>query len=146
MEEVKRLLTKHRLWEIFLVKHLGYQWHEVHEEADALEHATSDKLKDRLNIFLGNPVHCPHGSEVYENHIEKDDLRHISQLQEGESAIIHKVSDDRALLEYLASKELRIGQKIQVRKIDDFDESMLLESEGKEIWIAQKAVEKIMVI
>ena len=49
MVEVKEILTKHRLWEIFLVRYLNYSWYEVHEEADALEHATSDRLKDRLN-------------------------------------------------------------------------------------------------
>src|SRR6185503_18156581 len=47
-----KMTRKHRLWEIFLVRHLGYTWDEVHEEAERLEHATSDELEGRLNDML----------------------------------------------------------------------------------------------
>ena len=48
-----KMMRRHRLWEIFLVKHLGYGWDEVHEEAERLEHVTSDEMERRLNEMLG---------------------------------------------------------------------------------------------
>ncbi len=57
IEDARKLLTKHRLWEIFLVEYLGYSWQDVHADADKLEHATSVRLKDRLNDFLNHPKH-----------------------------------------------------------------------------------------
>jgi len=99
MVEVKEILTKHRLWEIFLVRYLNYSWYEVHEEADALEHATSDRLKDRLNELLNHPEHCPHGSEIFENHKYKDMLRLLSDLKPGDETSVHRVADDKELLE-----------------------------------------------
>ena len=50
-EEAETLVQKHRLWEVFLVEHLGYSWTEVHDDAEILEHSTSDKLAKRLNQF-----------------------------------------------------------------------------------------------
>ncbi len=61
------IVRKHRLWEVFLVEHLGYSWDDVHDDAEILEHATSEVLADRLNSFLGNPEFCPHGGIIYGN-------------------------------------------------------------------------------
>src|SRR5690554_2511812 len=52
IEVTQRLLKKHRLWEVFLIEKLDYTWDEVHEDADALEHATSNELMERLNKYL----------------------------------------------------------------------------------------------
>ena len=49
------ILRKHRLWETFLVEHLGFNWSEVHEIAEELEHIKSTKLIDKLDVFLAIP-------------------------------------------------------------------------------------------
>lgn len=146
IEEVKKIFTKHRLWEIFLVEQLGYSWNDVHEEADMLEHATSDKLKDRLNEFLNRPEHCPHGSEVFENHKGEDNLVRLDNLVEGDAAYIHKVVDEKKLLEYLEQKNIRLNQKISVKKVDKYDGSLLLETDKGEVIIALIAAKQIMVM
>ena len=60
----KELIRNHRIWEVFLVKTLGFEKSEVHEQAELLEHVSSEELIARLSRFLDTPTHCPHGSEI----------------------------------------------------------------------------------
>lgn len=59
-----RVLRRHRLVELFLVEVLGLDWNEVHEEAEVLEHAISDRLLGRIDEILGHPSHDPHGAPI----------------------------------------------------------------------------------
>jgi len=59
-----RLVRRHRLIETFLVEHLGYSWDEIHDEAEILEHAVSDRFVERLEALLGHPTHDPHGDPI----------------------------------------------------------------------------------
>lgn len=58
------MVRRHRLLETFLVESLGYGWDEVHDEAEILEHAASDRLVDRIDVFLGRPRADPHGDPI----------------------------------------------------------------------------------
>ena len=141
----RALLTKHRLWELFLVEYLGYSWQDVHEDAKALEYVTSNGLKDRLNEFLNKPMHCPHGNEIYENHPETDKLKKLSEVSRGISCRLHKVEDDRDLIEYLEEKKIALGDEFVVKDIDDFDDSILVSSASEDKHIAGKAAVRMMV-
>ena len=59
-----RMLRRHRLIETWLVQHVGYNWDEVHDEAEVLEHAVSDRLLDALDAQLGHPTRDPHGDPI----------------------------------------------------------------------------------
>jgi len=59
-----RMLRRHRLIELFLVRTLNLTWDQVHEEAEHMEHATSDFLIDRIDEFLGHPATDPHGDPI----------------------------------------------------------------------------------
>lgn len=59
-----RMVRRHRLIELFLVKTLRLNWDEVHEEAENMEHAVSDRLIDRLDAFLNHPDTDPHGDPI----------------------------------------------------------------------------------
>ncbi|EJZ69016.1 metal ABC transporter permease [Lachnoanaerobaculum sp. OBRC5-5] len=141
----RTLLTKHRLWELFLVEYLGYSWQDVHEDAKALEYVTSNGLKDRLNEFLKKPMHCPHGNEIYENHPDTDKLKKLSDVSRGISCRLHKVEDDRDLIEYLEEKKIALGDEFVVKDIDDFDDSILVSSATEDKHIAGKAAVRMMV-
>lgn len=141
----RALLTKHRLWELFLVEYLGYSWQDVHEDAKALEYVTSNGLKDRLNEFLNKPIHCPHGNEIYENHPETDKLKKLSEVSKGISCRLHKVEDDRGLIEYLEEKKIALGDEFVVKDIDDFDDSILVSSTSEDKHIAGKVAVRMMV-
>src|SRR3954470_23374413 len=58
------VLRRHRLVELFLVQVMGMSWAEVHDEAEQLEHAVSDRLIDRIDEMLGRPTHDPHGDPI----------------------------------------------------------------------------------
>jgi len=59
-----RIVRRHRLLELFLVKTLGYDEHSVHDEAERLEHHISDEFETRIDALLGFPKKCPHGSPI----------------------------------------------------------------------------------
>lgn len=63
-EVALRMLRRHRLIELFLVKTLNLNWDQVHEEAENMEHAVSDHLVDRMDEFLGRPSADPHGDPI----------------------------------------------------------------------------------
>ncbi|GFH43278.1 hypothetical protein Hs30E_18290 [Lactococcus hodotermopsidis] len=63
-QEARFILKSHRVWETFLVEMAGYQLHEVHAEAENLEHASSRKLIERLHALMKFPTSDPHGSEI----------------------------------------------------------------------------------
>ena len=58
------VLRRHRLVELFLVKTLGMEWHEIHDEAERLEHAISDRVLAKLDALLGYPKVDPHGDSI----------------------------------------------------------------------------------
>ena len=58
------MVRRHRLMETFLVRELGYGWDEVHDEAEVLEHAVSDRMVDRIDAKLGFPRRDPHGDPI----------------------------------------------------------------------------------
>src|SRR5919106_1169984 len=62
------VLRRHRLIELFLVKILGMSWTEVHDEAENLEHAVSDRLIDSIDEMLGRPAVDPHGDPIPDSH------------------------------------------------------------------------------
>jgi DtxR family transcriptional regulator, Mn-dependent transcriptional regulator len=59
-----QIIRKHRLWEVFLVEKLSFNWDEVHEIAEQLEHIDSPTLVKRLDEFLGYPKFDPHGDPI----------------------------------------------------------------------------------
>lgn len=60
----ERLIRTHKIWEVFLVKSLGFSPEEVHAQAEVLEHASSPELIERLVEFLDDLTHCPHGEII----------------------------------------------------------------------------------
>ena len=58
------MLRHHRLLETFLVEALGYNWDQVHEEAERLEHVISERFEERIAEVMGHPTHDPHGDPI----------------------------------------------------------------------------------
>ncbi len=65
----------------FLVEHLDYSWNEVHDDAEVLEHVTSEHLADHLENYLNHPEHCPHGGSIP----KKEEVVHEERRQTLES-------------------------------------------------------------
>jgi len=58
------MIRRHRILELYLTQHLGYDWGGVHVEAERLEHAVSDELIERMASALGHPQYDPHGDPI----------------------------------------------------------------------------------
>lgn len=115
--EAIRTIRRHRILELFLVEVLGYTWDKVHEEAERLEHVVSDHLVDRMASVLGDPEADPHGHPIPSpgGQLPAADLPTLAELDEGESAVLRRVSDeDPEALRYLARLNLVPGVTIQV--------------------------------
>ncbi|HEC21768.1 MAG TPA: metal-dependent transcriptional regulator [Chloroflexi bacterium] len=103
------ILRRHRLWERFLVDHLGIPWEQAHDPACRMEHVASDEIADALAVYLGNPETCPHGNPIPPRDgelIEKAAVP-LSELEVGQSGhVSHIYREETALLEYLAERGL----------------------------------------
>lgn len=121
------VIRKHRLWELFLVSRLGFQWDEVHDLAEQLEHIQSEKLVQQLDLFLGKPKFDPHGDPIPDD--KGNFFFHknypLSEAKEQVTVTIAGVADHRpAFLQYLHKNGLSLGKKIKVKETTDYDKSM----------------------
>src|SRR5919112_2001090 len=136
-KEALRLIRRHRLIETFLLEHLGYDWQEVHDEAERLEHAVSDGFTGRLAELLGHPDHDPHGDPIpsAEGTLEVDDSFRLSQAVAGQRVRISKVRDeDAAILDYLGDRNLVPGRRLRVREVRALDGVVIVEDEDAEVY------------
>lgn len=145
------LIRKHRLWEVFLYEKLGFQWSEVHAEADRLEHASSDLLVERLAKFLEHPKYDPHGGiipnadgTVSENTVP---LHPLGTIDLNARFRIKEVADDRDLLTYLFENNITLNHDYQLIDKDSFDNSVSILDlqENKKLRISGKAINNIQV-
>ena len=107
-----RLLRRHRLIETFLLEHLDYTWDEVHEEAETLEHAVSDRFTNRLDRLLGHPTHDPHGDPIPNADGTLPDTPNtpLSEVEIGESFKVSRlISQTTEVLTYLAGLGIQRG-------------------------------------
>lgn len=141
------LLRGHRLWEVFLMRHLGYSWSEAHEDAELLEHITPQRLTARLDQFLNYPAYCPHGSAIPHSDGQMDSipLQTLNQLSAGETSHIRKVTEERELLDYLQGLGIEIGGAVTVVSIGAYEGPLTLDLNGKQIQISYKAACQIYV-
>jgi DtxR family Mn-dependent transcriptional regulator len=135
-EEALRLVRRHRLIETFLLEHLGYDWQEVHDEAERLEHAVSDEFTERLAELLGHPDHDPHGDPIpsAEGTLEVEESFTLSQAVADQRVRISKVRDeDAAMLDYLGDRNLVPGRRLSVREVRTLDGVVVVEDEEAEV-------------
>lgn len=117
----RQVLRRHRLIETFLVRTLGMDWSEVHDEAERLEHALSDRLLERLDRFLGHPAVDPHGDPIPDAHGRPRDmpLVAIARCKPGAKLRLARVLDQRAeFLRFLDRSGLRIDAVLTVESAE----------------------------
>lgn len=143
-----QLIRKHRIWEVFLAEKLGYDWNEVHKDADLLEHVSSDFLIERLNVFLGEPTFDPHGGVIpnKDGTITEIESTPLIECQAGDQFKIQEVDDQEEFLEYLLYKNVQLGKHYTLVNIEPYDGPLTLEStDGSQTIIGHKAAFKILV-
>jgi DtxR family Mn-dependent transcriptional regulator len=110
------MVRRHRLLETFLVRELGYTWDEVHDEAEVLEHAVSDRLVDAVDERLGFPVRDPHGDPIptRDGRVPTPAAHVLWGLTEGDWRVARISDADPGLLRYLASVGLVLDAYVRV--------------------------------
>ena len=143
------IIRKHRLWEVFLLKHLNFKWDEVHVIAEQLEHIESRELTDRLDDFLGHPKFDPHGDPIPDKQgkmVAIEEASILSELKAGQSGVIIGVKDSSSpFLRYLESRDLVIGTKLKVEEVFDFDDSMTVVTRDNEVSISKEVCNNLVV-
>lgn len=120
-------IRKHRLWEVFLVQKLGFNWDEVHEVAEQMEHIDSPLLVRRLDEFLGFPRLDPHGDPIptEDGAMLRPAHRLVADLLPGEQGPVVAVKNTSvAFLQYLDKAGLKLGSFIEVLDKVEFDNSL----------------------
>ncbi|MFH1679214.1 MAG: metal-dependent transcriptional regulator [Candidatus Eisenbacteria bacterium] len=110
-------IRRHRLIERFLADLLGYEWDEVHEEAERLEHAVSDRLVDRIAGRLGNPAVDPHGDPIpaKDGTVRPRAELSLLDLAPGVPAVVSRVPDgDPPVLRALADAGVVPGARLVI--------------------------------
>ena len=143
-----KVVRKHRLWEVFLVDKLNFQWDEVHDIAEQLEHIKSDELIVRLDKYLGSPDFDPHGDPIPDKHgnIKNTKKRLLAEIENNQRGICVGVKESSAeYLRYLDKKKIGIGSEITVVSKEYFDGSMIIEVGPDQFSISKKIAENLYV-
>lgn len=128
------VVRRHRLMELFLVEVLGLDWSEVHEEAEMLEHAMSDKLIDRIDKLLGYPSVDPHGDPIPDGKGVMREPKAVISLrtcEPGRDYRISRVADqDEEFLRFLERHSLKPGTRVKVEESEPVADAVTLRPQG----------------
>lgn len=142
------ILRRHRLWEMFLVRFLGYSWDKVHEEAERLEHVTSEDLEHRLDKALNYPTVDPHGDPIptREGVIAGGATSSLSECTPGDVVTVSRVSDENSELLLHASRiGLALNSKLTVQEKKTFDGSLLVKIGSRRHFISKEVAQAVFV-
>ncbi len=143
------VLRRHRLIELFLVKVMGMSWAEVHDEAEHLEHAVSDRLIERIDEMLGRPSVDPHGDPIPDSQgtVRQLDYDTLLTCPLHAPVTIKRVSDqDSDFLRFVERHDLKPGETVSVEERDDAADSVTLRGrDEREITIGARAASKVLV-
>lgn len=144
-----QVIRKHRLWEVFLVEKLKFNWDQVHEIAEQLEHIKSPLLIQRLDDFLGHPKFDPHGDPIPdENGLFKEKPQvPLTEVEVGGDGIVIAVKDTNSMfLQHLDRIGIYLGAKTKVTEKVEFDGSMeiLVDAKNK-LFISKEVAENVLV-
>ncbi|MGQ9571571.1 MAG: metal-dependent transcriptional regulator [Dehalococcoidia bacterium] len=142
------LIRRHRLWEAFLVRFLGFSWDEVHEEACRLEHATSDPLEERLASFLRDLDTCPHGHNIPHAAAptRAEPAVPLTKFSGPGPARVVRIQDETAqFLRELTRLDISPGRVLQTEGVRSADGSVRVRLDGRSEQVPAEMAEQIMV-
>jgi len=143
------VLRRHRLIELFLVQVMGMSWTEVHDEAEHLEHAVSERLIARIDEMLGHPAVDPHGDPIPDPHgtLDRREDATLLTCPLGSRVTVSRVTDqDSAFLRFVEQHNLKPGSIIEVEERNEAADSVRLRAvDDREITIGTRAASKVLV-
>ena len=144
-----RILRRHRVIELFLVEALGMDWSEVHEDAERLEHAASERVVQRMDEFLGSPGFDPHGDPIptAEGAVEEPDIEPLANMRDGERGRVARVIDQSpAFPRAVEQLGLLPGTTVRVERRDDHADTLQLRLPRKPVFtVAEDVARRLLV-
>lgn len=143
-----KVIRKHRLIEVFLVRSLGMSWDEVHIEAELLEHAISDKLVERIDQVLGRPRTDPHGDPIPEadGTLVVPEGMWLTEAEAGTRLRLIRVADQESkILRYLESRGLVPGAEFSLVEFEPFDGPLHIRTEDRDTWLSWQIAARLLV-
>jgi DtxR family Mn-dependent transcriptional regulator len=114
------IIRKHRLWETFLFEVFGMGMHEIHREAELLEHLTSDFLAEKISHFLGHPTADPHGDPIPDAAGAYPEIPELILLSNSQPNRLYEISrlsgTDKSFFDFCQSRGLVLGARITVKQ------------------------------
>ncbi len=143
------VLRRHRLIELFLVNVLDLSWAEVHDEAERIEHAVSDRLIDRIDEFLGRPPVDPHGDPIPDptGAIATPAYETLLTCPIETPVVLQRVTDQgAAFLRFLEQHDLKPGQPVLVEARDAAADQVVVRLDADQpVTIGMRAAAKLQV-
>jgi len=143
-----RMLRRHRLMEAWLVESFGYRWNEVHDEAEVLEHAVSDRLLEMISEKLGNPLRDPHGDPIprADGTVVQPDAVLVREAPDGFSGTVVRISDrDPNLLQHLGEQGFALDALVEVVERRPFGGALCVRVAGSEVDLGDEAAQAIWI-
>jgi DtxR family Mn-dependent transcriptional regulator len=144
------MVRRHRLIESFLVTALGFGWDQVHDEAESLEHAVSDFMIDRIDVFLGFPTRDPHGDPIpsASGTMIALNAEPLSTIGDGVEVIVERISDaDPTLLQFFEEHGVVVGARLTVSVGAPFSDAINVIARGskREVALGRSAANAVYV-
>jgi Mn-dependent transcriptional regulator len=143
------VVRHHRLLETYLAEQLGYDWTEVHDEADRLEHHISEAFERRVDEKLGEPEVDPHGDPIPKDTLEPVDESSgetLAEHTEGEEVVVERVRDrDPEELAYLSEAGITPGTGLIVEEVAPIDMVTVRLPDGETVSLPAAVAEAIRV-
>jgi DtxR family Mn-dependent transcriptional regulator len=143
-----KMIRRHRLIELYLVRELEYALQEVHEEAEKLEHAVSDHFIEAIARKLGNPDFDPHGDPIptAEGVIAQRDLHPLSEWPLNTPAVVSRIkAEGQDMLKHILERGFKLESHLEVLSHDPFDGPLTVNVDGSERLIGHNVANCILV-
>ena len=143
-----RVVRRHRLIELFLVKTLELSWDAVHEEAEHMEHAVSDRLIDKMDAFLGHPEVDPHGDPIprSDGTLKIAYSSSLAECKVGDQFQLARVIDQSPeFLRFLSNSGLPLGVSGHIVANTPEAGIVTISVDGQETTLGQAAAKKLLV-
>lgn len=146
--EALAMVRRHRILETFLVRVLGLDWSEVHEDAEVLEHHISDRVLEAIDRLVGHPGEDPHGHVIPDRagRIRRRSLTPLATLVEGQRAIVREIRDgDRDRMAHWKATGLVPGAAVRMRVVRAMDDVFEIDVRGERVVTGSEGLEGIWV-
>ncbi len=147
-ELARKLIRRHRLIETYLYNKLGYTWDEVHDEAERIEHAVSDRFVEAIDRELDFPKFDPHGDPIPDQDgvSTTRKLRRLSEMGVGDHGKVARIIEGKPeALIYLSKLGLELGTDVEVTYAPDQDEIVHISVEGVQRTLGASVAGNILV-